>query len=134
MILSKEPTPMVPITHLHLRQRPMPTITSERDSFLAYCRDRLNLAPNTLDAYRYDLTAAAVILAGPLETITTHDVEAYLATRREKAGTTNRRIVSLRRFSRGPVGRAIAHPIRSTRSKPSETTRIFHVQLTRWPT
>jgi len=123
MILSKEPIPMVPIPQLHLRQRPLPTITSERDSFLAHCRDRRNLAPNTLDAYRYDLTAAALILAGPLETITTQDVEAYLATRREKAGTTNRRIVSLRRFFRWACaqGYCASNPLDQIEAKGDDT-------------
>lgn len=75
-----------------------PTIISELDGFLAHCRDRRGLSANTVTAYRKDLTTAATVLTVPLAQITTADVEVYLAARREKPGTTNRRITSLRRF------------------------------------
>ena len=98
---------MATITQLPIRQRHVPTIADELDNFLAYCRDRLNLAPNTLDAYRSDLVAAALVLDGPLGAITRNDVETYLAARQERAGTTNRRIVSLRRFFTWALGQGV---------------------------
>lgn len=90
---------MALITHLQLHRRAR-TIASERDSFLDDCRDLRGLSLNTLDAYRYDLAMAATALPAPLDLITTTDVEAFLVARREKPGTTNRRISSLRRFFR----------------------------------
>ena len=79
------------------------TIASELDAFLAYCRDRRGLSANTVAAYRKDLTAAAVTLSAPLDQMAPAAIEVYLISRTEKPSTTNRRIVSLRRFFRWAV-------------------------------
>jgi integrase/recombinase XerD len=79
------------------------TIAGELDAFLAYTRDRRGLSANTVAGYRKDLTAAAATLPTPLDQITLADIETYLSNRREKLSTTNRRIVSLRRFFRWAV-------------------------------
>ncbi len=84
-------------------ESPERTIASEFDAFLAYCRDRRGLSANTVAAYRQDLTSAAATLSNPLDQIAIADIETYLASRHEKPSTTNRRIVSLRRFFRWAV-------------------------------
>ena len=82
--------------------RPDPaTIASSLDAFLADAASRRGLSANTIRAYRYDLSAAAASLTGPLVTITTGDIEAFLAARPdEQPSTTNRRRASLSRFFR----------------------------------
>jgi integrase/recombinase XerD len=74
------------------------TLRSELDGFLADARDRRGLSENTITSYRCDLLAAAAALRLPLHTISASDIEAFLVSRKEKPGTTNRRIASLRRF------------------------------------
>jgi integrase/recombinase XerD len=76
------------------------TIADELQAFLAYCRNRRGLSANTVTAYRKDLIAAGAALCAPLDKISIADIEANLVSRNEKPGTTNRRIVSLRRFFR----------------------------------
>jgi len=71
--------------------------------FLAYCRDRRGLSSNTIAAYRNDLATAAATMSDSLDKIAVADIENYLASHHEKPGTTNRRIVSLRRFFRWAV-------------------------------
>ena len=82
---------------LHLQPSPV-TLLTELETFLGDLRDRRGLAANTIVSYRYDLRTAAQVLAAPLATITTQQVEAFLNSRQERPSTTNRRIASLSRF------------------------------------
>lgn len=79
-------------------QPPTATIASELTAFLGDLRDRRGLASNTIASYGYDLRTAALVLTEPLVAITTHQVEAFLASRQDRPSTTNRRIASLSRF------------------------------------
>ena len=71
------------------------------EAFLAVSAARL--APRTVEAYRRDLTAAATVLAKPVGTATTEDIERYLAQLRAEglASTTiARRAAAIRSFFR----------------------------------
>src|SRR5581483_6087602 len=94
---------MAKITPFPRTESPGHTIGSELEIFLAYCRDRRGLSANTVAAYRSDLWTAAAILSVPLDQVTIADIELYLTNQQEKQYTTNRRIVSLRRFFRWAV-------------------------------
>jgi integrase/recombinase XerD len=74
------------------------TIATELDAFLADLQERRGRAPNTINAYRYDLRAAAHALPQPLAAITPSQIEEFLSSRHEKPSTSNRRLASLKRF------------------------------------
>src|SRR4051812_28736671 len=74
------------------------TIATELDAFLADLQERRGRAPNTINAYRYDLRTAAQALPQPLAAITVPQIEEFLASRQEKPSTSNRRLASLKRF------------------------------------
>lgn len=86
---------MATITRLQPRQH---TIHGELERFLTDLEDRRGLSEHTIAAYRCDLRTIGAVLTAPLDLITTADIEAFLTSRREKPGTTNRRIASLNRF------------------------------------
>lgn len=83
------------VTRLQPRQR---TILTELEPFLTDLLDRRGLSEHTIAAYRCDLRTLGAVLTAALDLITTAEIEAFLTSRREKPGTTNRRIASLSRF------------------------------------
>lgn len=74
-----------------------PTL-GELKRFLTDLQDRRGLSEHTIVAYRCDLRTLGAVRTAPLDLITTVRIEAFLTSRREKPGTTNRRIASLSRF------------------------------------
>ncbi len=76
------------------------TIASELETFLSDIQREHGLSTNTITSYRCDLRTAAAALTMPLEAIATSDIKAFLESRNEQPGTTNRRIASLGRFFR----------------------------------
>ncbi len=110
------------MTALHPRLTTV-TIRAQIDSFLADVRHRRGVSENTVAAYRYDLTTAAQMLTGPLDAITTAQVESFLASRDEKASTNNRRIASLRRFFTWAVRQGVCadNPVADVEAKRDET-------------
>lgn len=81
------------------------TIASELEQFLSDVQREHGLSHNTITSYRCDLRTAAAALPMPLEEISTADIKAFLASRNEQPGTTNRRIASLGRFFRWAMSR-----------------------------
>ncbi|WP_298815989.1 tyrosine-type recombinase/integrase [Chloroflexus sp.] len=81
------------------------TIISELEHFLIDLRQEDGLSENTITSYRCDLRTAGAVLNQDLTTITTEDIQQFLASRREQPGTTNRRIASLGRFFRWAMAR-----------------------------
>ncbi|GIV90866.1 MAG: integrase [Chloroflexus sp.] len=81
-------------------QQPARTILGELEDFLAELRQEDRLSENTITSYRCDLRTAGLALCQELSTITAHDIQQFLASRKEQPGTTNRRIASLNRFFR----------------------------------
>ncbi len=113
---------MATITAFHPRPTTA-TIHTEIDSFLADLRHRRGVSENTVAAYRYDLTTAAQSLTGPLNAITTAQIETFLANRDEKASTNNRRIASLRRFFTWAMrqGLCATNPVADVEARRDET-------------
>lgn len=81
------------------------TIASEMETFLSDIQREHGLSNNTITSYRCDLRTAATAIGRPLDTVTTGDIKAFLDSRDEQPGTTNRRIASLGRFFRWAVGK-----------------------------
>jgi integrase/recombinase XerD len=79
------------------------TIASEIDNFLNDIQRDHGLSHNTITSYRCDLRTAAAAITKPIEAIATADIQAFLESRDEQPGTTNRRIASLGRFFRWSV-------------------------------
>lgn len=88
--------------NVHQRSR---TISGEMESFLSDIQVEQGLSSNTITSYRCDLRTAAAAITQPLETIVLADIKAFLESRNEQPGTTNRRIASLGRFFRWAVER-----------------------------
>lgn len=86
-------------------QRPR-TIASEIDNFLNDIQRDHGLSHNTITSYRCDLRTAAAAITKPIEAIATSDIQAFLESRDEQPGTTNRRIASLGRFFRWSVNQS----------------------------
>ncbi len=80
------------------------TIASELETFLSDIQREHGLSNNTITSYRCDLRTAAAAMSMPLEVVSTSDIKAFLESRDEQPGTTNRRIASLGRFFRWAVG------------------------------
>lgn len=80
------------------------TIASELETFLSDIQREHGLSNNTITSYRCDLRTAAAAMTKPIETVATSDIKAFLESRNEQPGTTNRRIASLGRFFRWAVG------------------------------
>ncbi|RRR77693.1 MAG: integrase [Candidatus Viridilinea halotolerans] len=89
------------------------TIASELEAFLSDIQREHGLSNNTVTSYRCDLRTAAAALTKPIETIVTSDIKAFLESRDEQPGTTNRRIASLGRLFRWAVnqGYALHNPV-----------------------
>jgi integrase/recombinase XerD len=89
------------------------TIASEMETFLGDIQREHGLSNNTITSYRCDLRTAAAVIGEPLGQVATGDVKAFLDSRDEQPGTTNRRIASLGRFFRWAVsmGYAIHNPL-----------------------
>jgi integrase/recombinase XerD len=81
------------------------TIASEMELFLGDVEREHGLSTNTITSYRCDLRTAASAIDTPLEAISTSEIRAFLDSRNEQPGTTNRRIASLGRFFRWAVSR-----------------------------
>jgi integrase/recombinase XerD len=84
-------------------QRPR-TIAGEMENFLSDIQCEHGLSHNTITSYRCDLRTAAAVICTPLEAVGVADIKAFLESRDEQPGTTNRRIASLGRFFRWAVG------------------------------
>ncbi len=115
---------LITMTSLSLLRTPAhTTVASEIDAFLADLRHRRGVSENTIDAYRYDLTTAAQTLTGPLDAITTAQIESFLSGRDEKTSTNNRRIASLRRFFTWAMRQGLcgANPVADVEAKRDET-------------
>jgi len=78
------------------------------EPFLADIQREQGLSQNTITSYRCDLRTAAAAIDGPLELIGVAEIKAFLESRDEQPGTTNRRIASLGRFFRWAVERGYA--------------------------
>lgn len=93
-------------------QRPR-TIAGEMDNFLTDIKREHGLSHNTITSYRCDLRTAAAVITAPLEVIGVADIKAFLESRDEQPGTTNRRIASLGRFFRWAVqcGYTLHNPV-----------------------
>lgn len=89
------------------------TIASEMEAFLGDIQQEQGLSQNTITSYRCDLRTAATTIIKPLEAIATSDIKAFLESRKEQPGTTNRRIASLGRFFRWAVerGYSLQNPV-----------------------
>lgn len=75
---------------------PMTTIAEQLDAFLVDLQPEIR--PNTLRAYRADLTLAAGHLLLPIDQVTTQTATCWLRMGQPAAATMRRRVVSLRRF------------------------------------
>ncbi len=89
------------------------TIASELEIFLSAIQSEQDLSNNTITSYRCDLRTVAAAITKPLDTISTADIQDFLASRDEQPGTTNRRIASLGRFFRWAIiqGHARHNPV-----------------------
>ncbi len=79
------------------------TIASEIETFLHAIQRDQGLSSNTITSYRCDLRTAAAAILSPLEAVSTSEIKAFLDSRSEQPGTTNRRIASLGRFFRWAI-------------------------------
>jgi integrase/recombinase XerD len=87
---------MIVVSRLY-RDRPVHTICSDLEAFLADVEERRGLSVNTIRSYHCDLRARAAAPTARLDEIMAAD-QASLLARREMLGTTNRCIASLGRF------------------------------------
>jgi integrase/recombinase XerD len=74
------------------------TLAEQRDAFLSDMQRQARLRPQTLRAYRYELTAAAAALTASLDTLTLTSLEAWVCRGTVAASTVARRTATLSRF------------------------------------
>lgn len=95
----------------------MMTLADLIDDFIADMRDHRNLRPSTLHSYRYDIQLAAHFLSGPLNEVTSSEVEQFLSSNAPKPSTRARRVASLNRFF-----------IWATRQYPNLINPLTHIE------
>jgi site-specific recombinase XerD len=93
------------------------TLVEHTDAFFADLERQAR--PNTVSAYRSDLTLAAQHLTKPLDQISLNDVVVFLSTGDVSAATTARRAASLKRFFAWAVqqGLCATNPLASYRGQ-----------------
>ncbi|NJO83363.1 MAG: site-specific integrase, partial [Blastochloris sp.] len=89
----------------------MISLIDHLDAFLADLERQAR--PNTVSAYRSDLTLAAQHLTMPLDQIGMNDVVTFLSIGDVSEATIARRAASLKRFSSGRCSRGCVSPIPS---------------------